>query len=567
MQVVPGTILGDFTFDGKVYGVMRGGAPQRNIGDIVIVRFDGFRAVPVNAVIYEEKTGWFSRKDVNGDGRLDARDGGEIIKGRDGKPVPGRLDNRYMILQPDGTIFLCDATPAQWGTLWRPSRDADGTPVYRMEGRTPLPRPAGGFISPYDGKPDKSGIFTWAQLDPRGGYAANMLLFNSPDGTGLLNNAGTDVVGFDAQGRVRWFHLLDRDKGLEGLAAAGPLLLTGVATTNEIIVMDRDGLGVGSFSPPERAHYAGYFLDHPPAVTTFRGPDGRNYALIADNFNGRHHWYRLEGADRIKPATMPATLTTGTASALAAEPAPPPYTASRPSQPVVRVPRLARPLMIDGNLAKWREAGVKPQIVVTPESSGGSIDGPLDCSAVVRLAYEGNDLYAQFLIFDDVVSFHQDLVSHYLQDGVELCINGFLTGLKFDATKLADLGPVVYRNRYGTSANLLLPESHVPRSIRVLDDARDVPERDLVEVVYGVDLSRSRVIAIEFKLPIDAVTYKGSPKELKEVTPWGPGRDFWFGMLINDNDVPGTNVQNFLLWPPTYNNFASKEEGARAILE
>lgn len=80
-------------------------------------------------------------------------------------------------------------------------------------------------------------------------------------------------------------------------------------------------------------------------------------------------------------------------------------------------------------------------------------------------------------------------------------------------------------------------------------------------------MSRSKVIVIEVKLPIDAVTYKDSLKELQEIAPLGPGREFWLGFLINDNDVPGTTVQHYLLWPPTYNNFVSKEEGARAILE
>ena len=96
--------------------------------------------------------------------------------------------------------------------------------------------------------------------------------------------------------------MLDRDKGLEGFAAAGPVLFTGVATTMETITLDRDGLGLGSFSPPERAHYEGYFLDHPEAVRSIHGTDGREYALLADNYNGRHHWFRLDGADRIKPA-------------------------------------------------------------------------------------------------------------------------------------------------------------------------------------------------------------------------------------------------------------------------
>ena len=72
---------------------------------------------------------------------------------------------------------------------------------------------------------------------------------------------------------------------------------------------------------------------------------------------------------------------------------------------------------------------------------------------------------------------------------------------------------------------------------------------------------------IEFKLPIDAVTYKDSLAELKPLTPWGPGREFWLGFLINDNDEPGTDVQEYLVWPPTYNNFGPVSDGARAILE
>ncbi len=566
---VSGLMLGDFAVDGKVYAVMQAGFPVKPVTDLVVMRLDGFRFVPVSAVIHDSKKNqWFIRKDTNRDGRLDASDGGEIVKGPDGKPFTGRLDNRYEYLQPDGSILLSDPDKERWATLWHPSRDADGTPVYRFEGRHKLPRAPGQVVSPYTRKVDGTGGFTSAWLDPRGGAVADLMMMSSPDGAGLMNNAGSDILGFDRAGAVRWFHLLDRDKGLEGLAAVGPVLITGVATTAEIINMDRDGLGLGSFSPPERAHYQGYFLDHPPAVRGFRGSGGRDYALIADNANGRHHWFRLDGADRIKPATAPASLATSAAATLAAIPTPPAYVPSRHAQPLVKVARLPRPFPIDGGLAKWREARIEPQIVVTPEASSGGIDGPLDCSAVVRLAYEGKDLYAQFLVFDDVVSFHQDVNAHYKQDGVEMCLNGFMTGFKFDASITTDAGPLVLRNRFFyNKLDWIMPETQAPRSMKVLDDARDVPERELIETVYDVDMSRARVIVIEFKLPIDEVTYKDSLKELKDITPWGPGMEFWLGFLINDNDVPGTTVQNFLLWPPSYNNFAGKEEGARAVLE
>lgn len=566
---VAGRFLGDFPFGGKVYGVMRVDIPGKPSADYVVCRLEGFRADPIFAVIYDANAKhYFARKDANRDGRLDARDGGEVLKGPDGKPYPGRLDARFNLLQPDGGLLILDANPEQWGVLWHPSKDADGAPVYLMEGRERLLRPRTDVPSPYSLKPDQFLSFLWAEPDPRGGLIGNAFFLDSPDGVGIMNTSGTDVASVDRDGRVRWVHTLDHDRGVVGLATAGPVAITGVATTAEIIVMDRDGLGLGGFSPPARAHYQGYFLDHPEAVRAYRGPDGGTYALIADNFNGRHHWFRLAGAERIRTASVPVTLGRERAASLAAAPAPAPRVSTRPPRPIVRIPRLASPLPIDGDLAKWRKAVPKPQIVITPESSSGRIDGPRDCTAVVRLAYRGDDLYAQFLIFDDVVSFHQDMNRHYKQDGIEMCLNGFLSGFKFDATVTTDAGPIVHRNRfYFQNVAWAMPESHVPRVMKVLDDARDVAERDLIEGVYGLDMSKSRVTVIEMKLPIDATTYKDSPKELKEIAPLGPGREFWIGFLVNDNDEPGTDVQDYLTWPPGYTNFGPVDDGARAILE
>ncbi len=567
---VSGRLFGDFASEGKVYGVFQVETRGKPNTDLVLCRYDGFRADPVFAVIYDAKDKqYFSRKDTNRDGRLDARDGGEVVTGPDGKPYRGALLHpRFNSLQPNGDILILATSGDQWGMLWHPSRGADGTPVYRLNGLEKLPRAARDVPSPYSRKPDQVASFIWAEPDPRGGLFGNINLKDSPDGYGIMNNAGTDVAAVDREGRLRWVHTLDHDRGLEGLGVAGPVLITGVATTAEVIALDRDGLGLGSFSPPAKAHYQGYFLDHPQAVRAYKGPDGGTYALIADNYNGRHHWYRLAGADRIRPYSAPLSLTGPGAEALAALPSPPPYVSTRPAQPVVRIPKLDRPMPIDGGLEKWRTAVPKPQIVVTPESSYGKIDGPKDCSAVVRLAYQGEDLYVQFLIFDDVVSFHQDVSRHYKQDGVEMCLNGFQAGFKFDASVTTDAGPLVLRNRFFfQKLNWAMPESQVPRVMKVLDHARDVPERDLIEGVYGLDMSGSRVNVIEFKLPIDAVTYKDSEKEWKEITPWGPGREFWLGLLINDNDEPGTDVQDFLVWPPSYNNFGPVGDGARAVLE
>ena len=82
-----------------------------------------------------------------------------------------------------------------------------------------------------------------------------------------MNNAGTDVVGRRPRRAAPLGPRPRRRPGRwKGSGWPGRSLITGVATTAEIIVLDRDGLGLGSFSPPAKAHYQGYFLDHPEAV-------------------------------------------------------------------------------------------------------------------------------------------------------------------------------------------------------------------------------------------------------------------------------------------------------------
>ena len=82
--------------------------------------------------------------------------------------------------------------------------------------------------------------------------------------------------------------------------------------------------------------------------------------------------------------------------------------------PSVLIKHLAAPLTIDGDPQKWRTIGLEPQIVMTPDSGSG-FNGPKDCSAVIRMAYEGNNMYVQVIRFDDVVTFHQPLFVNVLQ--------------------------------------------------------------------------------------------------------------------------------------------------------
>ena len=75
--------------------------------------------------------------------------------------------------------------------------------------------------------------------------------------------------------------------------------------------------------------------------------------------------------------------------------------------------------------------------------------------------------------------------------------------------------------------------------IKVLEDAREIEERKLIEDIYGVDLSKCKVIVTEFKLPLD---YAWSPESLPIKVESGGA--FWLGFFIDDNDTPGSDVQN-----------------------
>jgi hypothetical protein len=225
---------------------------------------------------------------------------------------------------------------------------------------------------------------------------------------------------------------------------------------------------------------------------------------------------------------------------------------------------LKQPLPIDGGLEKWRKAGISPNIIITPDTAMGGIDGPQDASAVIRMAYHGTDLYVQILRFARNPVFFQPVSRHYMQDCIEMCINGFGPGFKFDISKTTDTGDIIIRERfYYTKLAKLLPAGHAPRVIKILDNAKDVGERAMIESVYGVDLASCKVIVTEFKLPMDAATYENAEQDVPKMT---PGSSFWLGFTIDDNNQPGADLQNLMVWPATYGTFNPPSDGAKAIL-
>jgi len=511
----------------------------------------GFTQTPV-LQISGRGANWVSRKDTNHDGVIDDRD----------TTVP---------FNTNGCAFDNPAPRANGElmtglTRWQATGlDADGAPIFSPAQAVTWKMPnAAGFISPYTGKPDSFGIASLYEIDDTN-MGALLNLPTAPGRTGLFNGAGTDMAGFDAGGNLRWLHPLAIHKGLYNFQALGPVYCSGVGQTSEVVCVDRDGLGLGTFGQSAISHYSGYWLDHPGALQTWQGQDGKYYLLIADNYHGMHHWYRLGNQDNIVRTVTPVTVSTAQAAVLAALPAPDPGLATeRPATPVVMLPRLQAPLPIDGDLEKWRTAGITPNIIITPDTAVDGIDGPLDASAVIRMAYQGTDLYVQILRFDENPVFFQPVSRHYMQDCVEMCINGFGPGFKFDISKTIDAGDMIIRERFFyTKLAKLLTADHAPRMVKILDSARDVSERGMIESVYGVDLSADKVIVTEFKLPMDAVTYEGAEGDVPKMT---PGSSFWLGFMIDDNNQPGADLQNLMVWPATYGTFNPPEDGAKAIL-
>ena len=111
-----------------------------------------------------------------------------------------------------------------------------------------------------------------------------------------------------------------------------------------------------------------------------------------------------------------------------------------------------------------------------------------------------------------------------------------------------------------------MPPEVVSRVVQVLDNATVVPERRMIEAATGEDLSQAKVIVMEFKLPIDKRSYAGEGEA--DLFPVEPGKGFWLGFNVNDNDTPGLGgVQKTIGWPASFGTFMPKEDGVWAVFE
>ena len=317
--------IGVFTDGVRSFGGFAGVTPGQIDPELLIARLDGTTFKPVLLLCRDGKTRqYLSRKDTNGDGRIDASDGGTVMAPPAKGPHPLRNTDMFHLedtfLQPNGDLVALNLNGECFGVRWRrDGLDADGVPVYRLRDCIAMPRQKD-YLSPYTHQPDDPEGLGAVTLEPNGDYIGLIHMRSAPGGVGVLNHAGTDVAGIDARGGLRWLHTLSRHKGLEGLSNVGPVTITTVGTTSEVIALNRDGLGLGTFGQGPDLHYFGYFIDHPQAVRLYRGLDKRTYALLADNITGRLHWWRLRGEDRIATTATPVTLPGSTAQTLAALP-------------------------------------------------------------------------------------------------------------------------------------------------------------------------------------------------------------------------------------------------------
>ena len=548
----------------------------------LVMRMDEKTFVPVTLYYnHPAKQTLVECHDVDANGLIDGEEGLREIRKADGRPVqiPG---SRYGGLpwMEDGSIVFTSPSPeaphASTAQVVKMTGldPRDERPVFDWAGMAPLPCFGGEgqtceIISPYDFK-TKERLASTVQVGrlPEGGYASAVGL-KSSGGTGLANGAGTDIAGFGPDGRFRWLFKLASVEGCEGVQTLPTLGLCLGMTSKECdyMVVDVDGLGLGALSMPLEAHWHGMWSDHAQQQVVWIGNDGQPNYVLGDYAANGYHWFSIDNVDAIRRSQQTVSVSTEVADRLAQlPPLDPPLKRITPPSTTVKIPRLAAPLPIDGDLAKWRKAGVPLAAIVTPESGSAALAGPADCSGVIRLAWEGSDLYVQTIVFDDTATKHQPVESMYQQDGIEMAINGFMEGFKFNVSTTTDGGPTVFRNRFVVNGmNRVYTESEVPRSIRFLADSREIEERKFIEGLSGIDLAGSPAIVTEFRLPLTAdVALAGDPRQIEKV---GPGSEFFIGFMINDNDIKGGDIQEWMVWPSTYGTFNLKTAGAKAVLQ
>jgi len=535
-------------------------------GRMVFVKVTSTKAIPVGGLVWKWATAepWTYRYDDNGDGQIDYKDKvAYTLTDAQGKPASLPMnDPRWTAIQPNGELAIA-AVPGAWMMLWPcAGLDAQGAPKYQFADQKLLKGDADAIVSPYDHRPSGPGAGDhiarandeWVCLARASGAPWKV----------MINNGGADIVGLDKNGGLNWFHPFAQINPIGSLKGSDGVYVGAMADSYDCFVVNDDGLAMNGLCPAEKAEYVGNWVDDPTGLATFVDKQGKLNVLMVDYvIRCCSEWYRLEKKEA-RPTKFPFTVTAETATTLAALPFQPlDVTAGQPATPMVHIPQLKAPLKIDGELQKWRDAGITPQLIITPETSAGIKGGPRDCSAVIRLAYLGQDLYLQVFRFDDVITQHQPTYRAYLQDTVEMAVNGIWEGIKHNLSMTTDAGPVNQVDGWKLNGHVL-DRNDSPIVIKVLENAETVSERKLIESIYGVDMSKCKVQIFETRIPMNDKTYAG---RLPAKLDLKPGLKFWLGFMIDDNDTPGTDLQNLIYWPVTYGTTTPKEQHGLAILD
>jgi parallel beta-helix repeat protein len=562
--------IGMFKYKDNIYGVLRfkqNDEPKRMDG-VLIVRYDEKYVGRIVAFYGPGKSNLLSLfTDNNDDGMITAADGTEtIILNTAEKSVSTSSSavGRWMYLSPNGDIR------SSFGTKWIFKGINDkGTPLYDIAAEPVIKYADKELTSPYK----FSSKFNPASqsesvMTPDGGMMAVVWTKDSPNGSGLSNSGGIDIERFNKDGSLRWFLPMNDFGPTQGVKQIEPgLIFTSWGHQAEWIGLDEDGLSIGHLGFPIEAGWMGYWVDHPDQHILFKGIDGKTHVVVGDYMLNGSHWLTLSNTHNYIKNVYPLTITPERVLALAALPPRTTFMMAKSKKPKITITKLKEPLPIDGDLEKWRTAKIEPQIVITPATAGPGIKSANDCSAVIRVAYLGKDMYVQVLRFDDVVTFHQTIATGtHVQDTVEMMINGFWEpGFQFSVGRFSTDGDQIVRRRfYFHALQLNIPADIAPRFIKVLDNAEAVTERKLVEQATGEDLSKAKVIVTEYKLPIDERTWAGTKNEVQLPE---SGKGFWLGFMVDDNDEPGTDLQKLEVWPASYGTFSPKEDGAWAVFE
>jgi len=566
-----------FKYQGKFYRVDGGSiqdAENKKRSGIWVSRIDNYQAKPLS-FYYLTKAGLMVMHDENNDGVITIADGdGTPVLDTAGKAITAGgygLLPRFSAFERNGDI--------RGDRFWKfKGVDAKGIPVYEFPAERMHALDTAKLASPYTFKttfkrPNFAqlipavGRYSESVVAPDGDLVSGMSAWDSPHGMGLSNSGCIDLARIRKNGSLRWYLPMNDYGPIQGVKQVTPgFILTTWGHQAEWIGLDDDGLSLGHLGFPQEEHWSGFWVDQPGSYTLFKGNDGRLHVMASDYSVSGWHWLSLQNYDNYRKATFAFQISDARATALAAQEPRTTFLMPRADKPRVVIKKLAAPLPIDGDLEKWRKIGLTPQVVLTPASGSATIKSARDCSGVIRLAYEGENLYVQLLRFDDVIMFDPAIGTH-LQDSLEMLINGFAKpGFQFVVGKFeADGSDAVRRRRFQGGMTNLPPEV-VSRVVKVLDNATAVPERKMIEAATGEDLSQAKVIVMEFKLPINKRAYAGEGEA--DLFPVESGKGFWLGFNVNDNDTPGLGgVQKTIGWPASFGTFMPKEDGVWAVFE